>query len=100
MFAVGTNGEMGDNLRRRRRIEYFFASYSTLQTGAERTFGMGTCMRFRQHKEPFHKAVSAMSGLATGRPRSSPPPERLFDPLAGAASRARIDQRATVGLVL
>src|SRR3984957_7040976 len=105
-------GQRGDQRRRRRKIDYLFASYFTLQTDSSRCredfwdANQIVC-RCRQYKEPFHQAAPAMPGLAQATHRFHPP-ERLFNPLAldradaiaGMTSRARVDRRAAVGVVL
>src|ERR1700730_8435194 len=112
MFAMVTKGQRGDQRRRRRKIDYLFVSYFTLQTDSSRCgenfrdANQIVC-RCRQHKEPFHQAASAMSGLAQAAHRLHPP-ERFVDAfaleradaIAGMASRARIDRRPAVGVVL
>jgi hypothetical protein len=62
--------------------------------------------RCRQNKEPFHQAASAIGSCASRPPSSSTRKVlRAFaldraDAIAGMASRARIDRRPAVGVVL
>src|SRR6202040_2776378 len=69
MLAMVTKGQRGDPRRRRRRIDYFVASYSTLQTDSSRwrqnfRDADEIVCGCRKHKKPSHEAASAMSGLA------------------------------------
>src|ERR1700720_3988919 len=66
IFAMVTKGQRGDQRRRRRRIDFLFVSYFTLQTDSSRCrnnfrYSIQIICRRRQHKEPFYQAASTMS---------------------------------------
>src|SRR5262249_33458019 len=112
MFASATRGSRGGELRYWRGIRCGFSSSSRLRTdsswcrqnlrNANEIVGRG-----RQDKEPLDQNPSAVTCLA--QPTDGLDPAKgLFDPLtfdradaiAGMASRACVDRRAAVGIVL
>src|ERR1700758_4048022 len=112
MCAARMSQSMGRQRRRTRGFRWGFASWLTLQTDSSRC-----CQHLRntsevvgcggEHEEPLDQAAATMPGLAQTADRLDPP-EWFFDPLAldradaiaGMPGRARVDRRATVGVVL